>query len=128
MKKAYVVISLLSIITLAGCTLKAPQTPEVSTWDVMTGAESTGMVITWEDTTGMNIPTQQMEEVSEEFDAGEVPTLEGSENVSASTGIAKEVDTLIEKRADQPKDDGKLTEEDIDLMEEIIQKVQNLSK
>jgi hypothetical protein len=40
--------------------------------------------------------------------------------------VTTEVKTLIDDRQDQPKDTTKLTEEDIDLMDQIIQKIKNL--
>lgn len=126
MKKAYVVISLLSIIALAGCTLKAPQTPEVSTWEILTWTDTTwteftGIVDTWSIST--------MEELTWEFDSEEVPMVEGS--VTITTGentVATRLKNLFNKRNAQPKDDTKLIEEDIDLMQEVIQKVQDLWK
>jgi len=42
--------------------------------------------------------------------------------------VVGDVDTLIEERNTQPKDDTKLTEEDITLMEEIITKIQDIWK
>jgi hypothetical protein len=42
--------------------------------------------------------------------------------------VTAEVKTMIEERNKLSGDDSKLTEEDIDLMEKIIQKVQNLEK
>jgi hypothetical protein len=69
-----------------------------------------------------------MEEFTGDFDSGEVSTLPGSEGVNVNSGVTAEVSDLIDDRNEQPKDDTKLTEEDIDLMEQIIQKVQDLGK
>lgn len=53
----------------------------------------------------------------------------GSNEITAQqSGINNEVKKLIEERKTKPKDTTKLTEEDIGLMEQIIQKVQNLGK
>jgi hypothetical protein len=58
-----------------------------------------------------------------------VPTVEGSDQVTtAQSGVNTEVKALIEKRKTQSGDTTKLTEEDIGLMEQIIQKVQDLGK
>jgi len=40
----------------------------------------------------------------------------------------EDIRTLIEERNTLPKDTDKLTEEDIDLMEQIIQKIQEVKK
>jgi len=53
----------------------------------------------------------------------------GSETVVVQqSGVMTEVKDLINNRKTQPKDTTKLNEEDISLMEQIIQKVQNLGK
>ena len=53
----------------------------------------------------------------------------GSDQITAEqSGVNAEVKTLIEKRKTQSGDETKLTEEDIGLMEQIIQKVQDLGK
>jgi len=100
----------------------------------MTGEveEITGEV---EDMTGTEeiiIPNSEMEEFTWAFDSGEVSLVKGSEEVAAGT-ISKEVKsfimnikTLIDQRNIQPKDESKLTEEDIDLMEQIIEELKNL--
>jgi len=60
------------------------------------------------------------------FDANEVPMAEGSDtNEEETMDTVKEI---IDERNKQTKDDSKLTEEDIDLMEKIIQKVEELGK
>lgn|GEM_PF-3111921 len=76
--------------------------------------------------TGAIVTGSEMEELTGEFDAGEVSTVDGSDDMNTDTGVVAEVDDLIEDRDDQPKDDTKLTEEDIDLMQQIIDKVQEL--
>jgi hypothetical protein len=42
--------------------------------------------------------------------------------------VTAEVKTLIDERNTQSGDEGKLTEEDIGLMEQIIQKIQDIGK
>lgn len=128
MKKVYVMISLLGVIALAGCTFKAPEMP-VLTWDVqeLTGTETmTGITITGDNT--MEEFTGEME--GEELllistDSTPVSTIVEPKTVE-ETWVTTEVKTLIDDRQDQPKDTTKLTEEDIDLMDQIIQKIKNL--
>lgn len=104
-------------VSLAWCAIKfnAPTVPEL-----------TGEILTWTESTGVVVTGSEMEEFTWEFDAGDVPTVDGSDDVSTDTGVVAEVDDLIEDRDTQPKDDTKLTEEDIDLMQQIIDKVQGL--
>lgn len=127
MKKVYTVISLLGVLALAGCTFKAPEMP-VLTWDIQTstGAELTGITVTGDNT---------MEEFTWELDTQDltvglvdswvVPTIVDTKTTE-QTWTAAEVKGLITERQSQSKDSTKLTEEDIDLMEQIIQKIQNL--
>ena len=127
MKKVYTVISLLGVLALAGCTFKAPEMP-VLTWDIQTstGAELTGITATGDNT---------MEEFTWELDTQDltvglvdswvVPTIVDTKTTE-QTWTAAEVKGLITERQSQSKDSTKLTEEDIDLMEQIIQKIQNL--
>lgn len=65
---------------------------------------------------------------SSEVDASLVPMASGSENIDINTGVTAEVKNMIQERQTQNQDDTKLTEEDIDLMEKIIEKVKNLGK
>lgn len=117
---------LLAVLVLAGCTLKITKSPEALTGEAaLTGVESTGVEVTGEEVIP-TIPSSEMEEFTGEFDSGVVPTVTGSEGVSTKTGVTSDVKNLINQRATQPKDDTKLTEEDIDLMEQIINKVQDL--
>lgn len=129
MKKLYVVGVLLTAASLAGCSLKITKIP----------TESTGAVqeITW--TTDKTIPVisgSEMEEFTGEAETGTVsidswtvPTVSGSDiKTPEQNAVTDEVKKLIETRKTQPADSSKLTEEDIGLMEQIIQKVQNLGK
>ena len=114
--------------TTAGCTQQAPITTEVSTGDaqVITGAELTGTEITGEVLTGIvesGINLQALATGS--IDSGVVPTLTGSTGTSS---VLAEFKALINKRNTQPKDESKLNEEDIGLIEQFIQKVQNIGK
>ena len=124
MKKLYMLGLLVITASVTGCTLKAPTVPTVSTGEVQE--------ITWtmEDTwTDITIPSSAMEEFTGEFDSWTVPMVEGSETLTAEqTGVTVEVKTLIEERQDLPKDETKLNEEDISLMEQIIQKIQGMNK
>lgn len=127
MKKAVYLIIVAGIAVgarYAYKTFKAPTLPEEtqqSTGEILTGAELTGM-----ETTGT--VSSALQEVTEEFDATDVPVVSGSEEVNVNSWISAEVNDLIDNRNEQPKDDTKLTEEDIDLMEQIIGKIQDLGK
>jgi len=118
----------LSIFSLAGCTLKIAKLPAVSTGAVQEITWTT--IVTWTtENTGVNIPSSTMEEITGEFDSWVVPVVTGSETVVVQqSGVMTEVKDLINNRKTQPKDTTKLNEEDISLMEQIIQKVQNLGK
>ncbi len=118
MKKVYMVGIVLLALSAAGCSFKSAQTIEEITGDVQE--------LTWTIDTGTL--TSTMEEFTGEFDSWIVPTVAGSEGTNNDTGVVAEVDNLIEQRNTQTKDDSKLTEEDIDLMDQIIQKIQDLGK
>ncbi len=93
----------LVIASFAWCTLQSPEIPPlISTGDLQT--------TTWATTWTQDISPSVLTWTSEQ------------------TGLSAQVKTLIEERQAQPKDETKLTEEDIGLMEQIIQKVQNLGK
>lgn len=51
-----------------------------------------------------------------------------STSTTTSTSISSDVADLIEDRASKPKDENKLTEDDIDLIEKIIQAIENIWK
>jgi len=123
MKKLYMLGLVVVTASITGCTLQAPTLPEVSTGAVMTWIESTGTELT-----GVVVPSSAMEEFTGEFDSWTVPTVAGSEWVNINTGVTAEAKALIEERKTQSGDETKLTEEDIGLMEQIIQKIQNIWK
>ena len=123
MKKVYMLGLLLVAVSTAGCTLKGPTIPELSTGNtqiitgtVLTGAETgtitTGEVLVWTALTWS-------------FDSWIVPVVTGSDQQS---WVTADVKALIEQRNAQSGDTKKLTEEDIGLMEQIIQKIQKLGK
>jgi len=118
MKKLYMLGLLLVVASTTGCTLKAPTIPELSTGAVVTWTELTGIVTTW----------SAIEEITGAFDSWTVPTVAGSEWIDINTGVTAEAKALIDVRKTQSGDTTKLTEEDIGLMEQIIQKVQGIWK
>ena len=128
MKKLYLLGLLVIMASATGCTLKAPTVPTLPvdevqeiTWTVEnTWTTDTGWIpVVWSNT---------MEEFTGEFDSGVVPTVKGSEWVNVNSWVTAEVKNLIDERKTQSGDEGKLTEEDIGLMEQIIQKIQNIGK
>lgn len=125
MKKAVYLIIVAGIAVgarYAYKTFKAPTLPEEtqqSTGEILTGAELTGM-----ETTGT--VSSALQEVTEEFDATDVPVVSGSEEVNVNSWVSAEVRAMIEKRRKLSWDNTKFTEEDIDLMEEIIEAVKSL--
>lgn len=124
MKKLYAVLFLLVATTLVGC---GTQNLEVNEAE-LTGEnlEMTGENI---ELTGDEVLLEVTEEDMEDFDSTEVTKVAGSdevENDEDANKVTEEVDELIEERKTQPTDDAKLNEEDIDLMEEIIQKIQEI--
>ena len=120
MKKLYVLALIAIATSLGGCTPKESEVQIVSTGDVEQ--------VTWStDTDTPIIADSEMEEFTGEFDSGVVAVLSGSDTVTdIQSGVANEVKDIIDERATQPKDETKLTEEDIDLIDKIIQKVQGL--
>lgn len=120
MKKLYMVGLAALVITTAGCTIKAPIVPEL-TGDVQEVISTTEDVIV--------VTGSEMEEFTGEFDEWIVPTVEGNDQITAAqSGTTNEVKSLIADRKTKPSDTTKLTEEDISLMEQIIQKIQDLGK
>lgn len=101
MKKVYMVGLFLIVFVITGCTFKPTSINKDSTGDIQE--------LTWIENTWTNM---EMEEFTWELDSW----------------VVGDVDTLIEERNTQPKDDTKLTEEDITLMEEIITKIQDIWK
>ncbi len=124
MKKLYIAGALLVAVSMAGCTLKAPNIPVLSTGDV----QQITWTITWAvELTGTTELTGTVSITGTiTYETGKIIT--GVGIITNKTGITAEVKDLINERKTQPKDDTKLTEEDIGLMEQIIQKVQDLGK
>lgn len=121
MKKLYMVATIVFTVAVCGCTIKVPMPDGTGlTGAELTGTEMSGEILSWIDSA--------MEEFTGEFDAEEVPMAEGSEKIDTNTGTIAETKNLIDERANQPKDDTKLTEEDIDLMQKIMDRVESLGK
>ena len=114
---------LLGAWILAGCGVQ--KTPVVDDSVVISGTQETGMMVTWN--TEISLDANMMEEVTW-AEIQTTVTTSGTESPVVDPEISTEVKTLIQERQQQPKDDSKLTEEDIDLMEQIIQKIQGLGK
>ncbi len=106
MTKRYVLSILVAAVSLAGCMPK----------DTNLGNEVDGMFDTQKTTTWS----------SQDIDATLVPVLTWSEGVDTTTGVTQEVKDLIQERQTQNQDTSKLTEEDIDLMQKIIDKVKSI--
>ena len=127
MKKLYLLGLLLVTASITGCTLQAPTITEVSTGAELTWTELTGTQFTGAEHTGV-VVSSAMQEFTWEIDSWTVPMVAGSEWIHANTGVTAEAKALIEKRKTQSGDETKLTEEDIGLMEQIIQKIQKIWK
>lgn len=130
MKKTYLVICMFSAVVLAGCSLKVQKTVDtpmekeeekVTTIEEKVNGEETENVVN----TGNVV---DIKELTGTGDSGEVSSIEGSEYVNVNEGLSAEVDKIIEERNTQPKDESKLTEEDIDLIQQIIDKIESMKK
>lgn len=120
MKKLYMVGLVAFALSTAGCTLKAPTVPEI-TGDIQE--------VTWTTEVVPVVTGSTMEEFTGEFDTWTVPTVAGSDQITAEqSGVNADVKGLIADRKTKPADDTKLTEEDIGLLEQIIQKIQDMWK
>lgn len=106
MNKGYVWWVIATLVFLGWCTTNNLPTTfdvDVSSWSMFTGD-------------------------SAEVDVSPVPVVSGSEGIDINTGVTAEVKDLIQERQTLNQDDTKLTEEDIDLMDKIIEKVKSLGK
>ncbi len=127
MKKIYAIVLLAGAATFAWCTFNAPEIPVLSTGDIqeMTGdqevVQDTGIIVTDDIITTV---TWASEEAN--FDSGEVPVVVAGSVSEEVKSFLKNIDALIKQRKQQPTDDSKLTEEDIDLMEKVIEELKNL--
>ena len=116
------------LASITGCTLKAPTLPELSTgdiqlmtWTELTWTESPIIELTGIELTGMTDTWILPEEITEPIDAVVVPMIEGSEDLATQeSGVAIQAKKLIEERNTQAKDESKINEPDIDLMQKII--------
>jgi len=125
MKKVYMVGLLIMAASLAGCALKGPIVPNISTGDVLpipaTGIK--GDTTTWWDVvaTGILDTWSVVEGTTSSIDSWVIPMVAGSEDAAVQqSGVAAQMQKLIDERNAQPKDDSKLNEEDIDFMQKII--------
>lgn len=118
-----------SAVVLAGCSLKVQKTVDtpmekeekVTTIEEKVNGEETENVVN----TGNVV---DIKELTGTGDSGEVSAIEGSEHVNVNEGLSTEVEKIIEERNTQPKDESKLTEEDIDLIQQIIDKIESMKK
>lgn len=123
MKKLYGLLFLLIAMSLIGCGTKNVDVQQPELTGEMQELELTGdMTGDMEeiDLTDEATLLELSEENRENFDATEVKKVAGSEEVSERSGMMGEFQKLIDKRNTQPKDDTKLTEDDIDFMEKAI--------
>ncbi len=101
----------LIVFSLTGCEVKNTNVSGTVTGD--------NVITTWSVT----------EAITGKIDSWVVPVLSGSENaINEQSGVSAEVKGLIDQRKTKPTDEKKLNEEDIGLMEQIIQKVQDIGK
>jgi len=131
MKKLYVIGVLVMTASLAGCTFNNPKISEVST-DIkqeLTWESAQIIELTWSAELTGTLSWSVIEEMPVSIDSWIVPLVAGSEKVtSEQSGAVAEITTLIDERKFEPQDESKLTEEDIGLFEEIIQKLQDMGK
>lgn len=81
--------------------------------------ELTGIELTWTELPGDELLLSG--EVTAPIDAVVVPMIEGSEDLATQeSGVVIEAKKLIEERNTQEKDESKINETDIDLMQKII--------
>ena len=124
MKKVYVWIVLVICIIGARYAFKKFSPSTLPTEETLTGT-----VLSWEELTGIvETWTVAMQELTGEFDSWEVPMVSGSD-VKITTGqstIIERFKSLLKKRKALPKDEKKLTEDDIDFIDGTIQAIKNL--
>lgn len=122
MKKLYAVVFLLVATTLVGC---GTQNLEVNEAE-LTG-ENLEMTSENIEMTGDEVLLEVTEEDMKDFDSTEVTKVAGSDEVDTNSWIVAEVKAILDDRDPSTVDEVKLTEEDIDDMDKIIQMVQNLA-
>ena len=124
MKKNILIASIgLSCLVLVGCGSKVKPSQTIDTWTLfsweqaLTGVQS-GEVLgdqnnnTREELTGYITQTQ--------------PSTTGT--ASGSQNVSQDITKLIEARAGKPVDTKKLTEDDVDLIDKVIQKIETMAK
>lgn len=75
-------------------------------------------------TSWMELPLPEEWSPSERKGTGQSETKSSTQQIASGQKLSDDVKKLIEERAKKPVDKSKLTEDDIDLMEKVIQKVQ----
>lgn len=122
----------LSCLVLAGCKLTSKPAETVNTWTLLSWEQ----VLTWmqsgealvdqngnvrEEVTGDNVSLPATGETKT------TPVVTGT-TTTTTTGnsLSSDVANLIEDRASKPKDPEKLTEDDIDFMQKIIDMISNI--
>ena len=136
-KKSLILIAGLSCLFLVGCGTKTAPTNTIDTWMLFSWEQGLTWTQSGEILSGQN--TTMREELTGETQTGSL-VITGQQatttnksstwTVSATTGkaLSAEVSDIIKTRATKPKDDNKLTEDDIDLIDQVIQKIENLWK
>ncbi|MCX6822755.1 MAG: hypothetical protein NTX91_02005 [candidate division SR1 bacterium] len=130
-KKNLMLIAGLSCLLLVGCGSKSVPTSTIDTGTLFSGEQAlTGTQ------PGENVSDQNNNVRQEVTGDTSQPTPNGTLMVSGAnvkttptvdnSAVTGEVKALIEQRATQPKDQNKLTEDDISLIDQVIQKVQNM--
>lgn len=136
-KKFLILVSGLSCLLLVGCGTKTAPTDTIDTWMLFSWEQGVTWLQSGEILSDQN--TTMRQELTGEMPTGSlVITWEKSTttdkaatgNTAVTTGkaLSTEVADIIKARASKPKDDNKLTEDDIDLIDQVIQKIENLWK
>ncbi len=129
MKKLYGLFFLLTVLTLVGCGNQNLETSQSETIGDVQKIEMTGEIEQIEVTgavENIEMTGDAAEEIREPFDATEVSTIDtGTISEEVKSFITK-INALIKNRKEESKDEVKLTEEDIDLMENVIEELKNL--
>lgn len=136
-KKFLILVSGLTCLLLVGCGTKTAPTDTIDTWMLFSWEQ----VLTW--LQSGEILSDQNTTMRQEL-TGDTPTgsliitwekstttntaVTGTVSVTTGKALSSEVSDIIKARASKPKDDNKLTEDDIDLIDQVIQKIENLWK
>ena len=124
-KKNLMLIAGMSCLLLVGCGTKSVPTSTIDTWALFSWEQA----LTWTQS-GENVSNQDTnarQEVTGNTSNGSL-VITGTTTTPTvdSKALTGEVKSLIDQRATQPKDPNKLTEDDISLIDQVIQKVQNM--